>query len=195
MNNKKLIPKEDLEHLYVVQKKSTIEIGHLFGCSAITILNRLREFGIATRGYSEALTGRKNTWAHKAANKLKGRKRPGVGGRQRGDIGWSAGLSKLTDVRLSKTGKQKEQHWNWKGGISGANVLIRQSSEYKVWRKKVFERDAWTCQHCGATKVWIHAHHIKDFSTHEDLRFEISNGITLCRRCHYKVHGKQVKEK
>ena len=30
----------------------------------------------------------------------------------------------------------------------------------------------------------LSAHHINNFSDHEDLRFVLSNGITLCDSCH-----------
>ena len=37
----------------------------------------------------------------------------------------------------------------WKGGISSENNKIRNSFEYKLWRKTVYERDDFTCQRCG----------------------------------------------
>lgn len=78
-----------------------------------------------------------------------------------------------------------ENNWNWKGGVTPQNVLIRQSAEYKLWRKEVFEKDKYTCQCCGDDSGGnLEAHHIENFSSNEDLRFEISNGITMCRSCH-----------
>jgi len=56
----------------------------------------------------------------------------------------------------------------------------------------VFKRDNYTCQHCGSGKVGgrkLHTHHIKPFATHPDLRFEMSNLITLCDKCHAWVHS------
>ena len=72
----------------------------------------------------------------------------------------------------------------WKGGITPINTRIRQSDEYKTWRKSVFERDDYTCQICFVRGVEIHADHIKPFSIFKDLRFDISNGRTLCVPCH-----------
>lgn len=69
--------------------------------------------------------------------------------------------------------------------------LIRKSCQYEQWRISVFERDEYTCQHCGGKcqegqKVYLNAHHIKPFAKYTDLRFDIDNGITLCEDCHKK---------
>lgn len=67
----------------------------------------------------------------------------------------------------------------------------RHSKKYKEWRTAVFERDNYTCQHCGQVGGELNAHHIKPFAKYKELRFELSNGITLCVPCHDKVHGKK----
>lgn len=64
----------------------------------------------------------------------------------------------------------------------------RNSDGYKRWRKAVFVRDKFRCQHCGTTKD-IQAHHIESWMRCEELRYDVSNGITLCRKCHLKAHG------
>jgi hypothetical protein len=48
----------------------------------------------------------------------------------------------------------------------------------------VFERDGFTCQECGATKIFLNADHIKPWATHPDLRYDVDNGRTLCVPCH-----------
>ena len=86
----------------------------------------------------------------------------------------------------------REKHWNWKGGISEENQLIRNSSKHKEWSLSVLRRDRWTCQQCGYKVRNIIAHHIRKFSEYKELRFEVSNGITLCRPCHCKLHNPRL---
>lgn len=72
----------------------------------------------------------------------------------------------------------------WKGGVTPEIKLIRSSKEYKDWRKQVFERDNYTCQCCDKRGGKLNAHHIENFSSNKELRFDVNNGITLCESCH-----------
>ncbi len=56
--------------------------------------------------------------------------------------------------------------------------------EYRDWRAAVFERDDYTCQVCGQRGGKLNADHIKRFADFPELRFEVSNGRTLCVECH-----------
>lgn len=49
MKKKYDIPKEELEHLYIDEHKTCIEIGKIYGCNRRTIENRLKEYNIPRR--------------------------------------------------------------------------------------------------------------------------------------------------
>jgi hypothetical protein len=65
----------------------------------------------------------------------------------------------------------------------------RWSWKRKIWQRAVFCRDAQTCRWCGAKTGPFHAHHVKSFKDFPGLRFEVSNGLTLCRPCHEEAQG------
>lgn len=108
---------------------------------------------------------------------------------------------------------------HWKGGITPLGEVIRNSIENKLWIKKVFERDNYTCQECFRNKEvsgYLEAHHKKSFniifreflhiysqfSPIEDKEtlvrlavtyspfWDISNGQTLCKKCHLEARKK-----
>lgn len=67
----------------------------------------------------------------------------------------------------------------------------RNSPKYKEWRAKVFERDNYTCQECKQRGGILNAHHIKSFKDFPHLRYELDNGVTLCKKCHKEKHRKK----
>lgn len=80
---------------------------------------------------------------------------------------------------------------NWRGGKSSESVLLRSSIKNKQWRNSVFERDDFTCQICGDSGGGnLNAHHVKEWAKYPELRFNLDNGITLCKDCHVNIHKK-----
>jgi hypothetical protein len=75
------------------------------------------------------------------------------------------------------------RHHNWKGGITKEREAWFKRLEYKLWRTRVLNRDKWTCQQCGCKKQ-LQAHHLIPWSQSKELRFAVSNGLTLCFDCH-----------
>jgi len=88
-----------------------------------------------------------------------------------------------------------EKQPNWKGGKTPRYKHTTSTLKYKKWRMAVFMRDNFTCQFCGIRGVYLEAHHIKSWKNFPELRFDLDNGITLCKDCHkltnnYKGHNK-----
>jgi len=52
-----------------------------------------------------------------------------------------------------------------------------------LWSRKVKERDGHQCRYNGCCNPGVDSHHI--FSRrHQATRWDLDNGITLCRECH-----------
>lgn len=66
-------------------------------------------------------------------------------------------------------------------------------TQYKYWMLEVKKRDKWKCKisDCNCSGR-LEAHHILNWRDHPELRYNINNGITLCRFHHPK---KRVEEK
>jgi hypothetical protein len=91
----------------------------------------------------------------------------------------------------------------------GEYADLRQCPRFFKWRKDVLTRDNFTCQKCSITdqelyklflasgkkrrtsKYCIHAHHIKSWEDFLELRYEVSNGQSLCSSCHQKEENKR----
>lgn len=97
-------------------------------------------------------------------------------------------------------------HYRWKGGSSRLNTAIRTMTENRKWMDAVKARDGGSCKRCPSSEN-LEAHHITELSeliellairSREDARrygfiiFNLENGETLCRDCHYKEHGRAV---
>lgn len=76
-------------------------------------------------------------------------------------------------------------HWYENNGI-GETAKKRNSYRYKKWRNEVIKRDQ-KCMHCGSTEK-LEAHHIKPYARYPNLRYEVDNGMTLCKSCHKEHH-------
>jgi len=145
---------------------------------------RTKEFKEKVRaGVNKAIKeGRKTTW-------------------NKGLKGYGADVERTKEwgdkISQAKRGKPNpylrgDKHHNWKGGISLIKRDLR-SADYVCWRSLVFERDKYTCCLCGKIGGDLESHHVKTWKNEPTLRFELSNGVTLCRKCHNKTKGKEIK--
>lgn len=91
----------------------------------------------------------------------------------------------------------RECCWNWQKGqrlhretAPLTNKHGNRGNRHAIWREAVLQRDKGTCQRCGATGVEMHAHHIKSYKDHPELRYDVGNGETMCCVCHWQEHAK-----
>lgn len=82
----------------------------------------------------------------------------------------------------------------WKGGVFVVErTRFMQTPQYREWRRNVFARDGYECQRCDTPASGrLNAHHIKEYKDYPELRLELSNGVTLCNKCHKKAHSKEL---
>lgn len=102
----------------------------------------------------------------------------------KGRLAWNKGISVPQN--------SGENCYNWKGGITKETEKIRKSVLYKAWRTAVFVRDNFICVHCKKVGGSLNAHHLLPFALFPEKRFDVDNGITLCVKCHKKVHSEKA---
>ncbi len=82
-----------------------------------------------------------------------------------------------------------------KNRVTPENKRLRKSLKALEWRMAVYERDGFKCQCCSKVGGILNAHHILAWAKYPDKRYDIDNGVTLCKECHHKVHGWSLKAK
>lgn len=182
-------PYEDREWLrvrYEDRGLSLRKIAAEAGCGLRTIARWMDQHVIPTRDTSAAI---------RSLNK-----------RGEASPSWKGGPPPCTSCGMPRTGKTTidpgrcakcyhsalngRNNPNWRGGVTPENVLGRRSSRYLAWRAAVYARDNFTCQRCGDNRGGnLVAHHIVYWSKAPELRYTVSNGLTLCAPCHRKEHA------
>lgn len=187
------------------------QIGATVGIPSKTILRYLKKAGVQLRnpGYpvigqladrewleSEYIGKRKSTPTIAAEVGCSNRsvclwlERHGIQAR---GVGSEKGHKRTTDETRQKQSAARRglligpKNPNWRGGIQLKHPE-RNRYRAKMWVKAVKDRDDWKCVECDATDR-LHAHHIEGWRSRPDLRYEISNGVTLCHECHVLAHG------
>ena len=109
----------------------------------------------------------------------------------------------MSEVKMDRFRGDKNP--NWKGGRKRGHYT---DWEYNEWRNKIYKQDNFTCWTCEIRGGKLQAHHLKDWFNYPELRYDIRNGLTLCKICHQiytkfknkkklgelSVLGRQIKE-
>ena len=181
---------EKIKKLYIEDNLYATEIAEKYNCDSNTIIRRLREQNVEIHRNSPTVESN-----NKRRNIIKRKMELGY---LPTIIGWWKDKNhtkehngkiaiKLKGENNGMYGKRGEDTPNWKGGIININNE-RNSIEYREWRLMVFGRDNFICQYCGKRGIYLEAHHKRSWKDYPELRFDIDNGITLCKDCHRNLH-------
>lgn len=189
--------KDWLHNEYVVKKRTANDIAKEVKKDPKTVWSWLKKNGIKTRprgGASSSGSFKKGTtlWKgkkHKESTKEKIRQARLKDGHvpylNKNGVHW------LKEVK-------KEEHPNYKGGLTPERQSVYSSKEWVEAVKKVWERDNAICQNCGKhhnteeNRGNFHIHHIISFQ-HKPTQTDYNNLILLCKKCHLWVHSKKNK--
>lgn len=78
---------------------------------------------------------------------------------------------------------------NYKSDLTDDERIKRRDTlNDSIFKRSVFTRDNYTCQKCGKHGGTLNAHHLQCYADFPNLRYDTSNGVTLCLDCHKNFH-------
>jgi predicted transcriptional regulator len=182
------LDKDELHRMHILEEKSTYQIAEILGVDRTTVGKYLKKYGIKTT--HKKLSLRKNIDKDKLYNFYVVEKK------SIGEIAKIFNVAsnvirnrlKELNVVIRPSGEAIRLKYADRQNITSENRIARCRIEYYNWRKKCLKRDNFTCQVCGKHGGKLHIHHLNNFSEFKELRYKLSNGITLCKNCHEEFH-------
>lgn len=184
------IDKEVLVEMY--KTKSVPEMADILGIDRKSVYSRMREYGLKLR-----TNGPKRAFEPDKAELQKLYFKDGL---SITELSEHYDVSKALIIRrIEELGMSEEKIKIEKDRRRRIDLKEKLSMGTKTWRRAVLKRDDFKCVKCGLQQgvcnhcgqhVFLHAHHKKPVSLFPELRFLLSNGMTLCRTCHAKEHKK-----
>lgn len=191
----------EARRLYLEEKMSCPNIGVMLGVSGTAIGRKLKAIGVVMRHHNDTKRGRKphnaislpvadvvNLYREEYASALSVSRKYSVGPEVIRRILREANeprkeIAAARDIR-------REKHPRWRSDLTPDERETRRDLYLqKVWRKKIYARDEYICQKCGDDRGHnLNAHHIEPHCRDRSLRWDLSNGVTLCVKCHRKFH-------
>lgn len=154
-----------LDREYTEKKRSSADIAAESGCGATAILFWLGRHNIPRRSTSETRAAKR----------------------------W--GLVGAANPMFGRVGPDNPRYID---GSSPERQRLYSRSAGKAFLSAVYERDGYRCVHCGAPNTGprsLHAHHLRSWAGHSELRFDLDNAVTLCADCHAWVHSRANTER
>lgn len=106
-------------------------------------------------------------------------------------------MSEFVDVWLNADGKihgifpkRADALCSALGATGGVRLDVPRSEAVSEIRRQVFERDDYTCVHCGELVTWKTGHMDEFVSRGKGGEVSVDNCQTLCANCHIGPQGK-----
>jgi len=180
----------DAEFAHLYPTAPNADLAKRYGRSVVTILKWARRLGVRKDPAYRRTVQAANASRRRLTDEQKERLRLSAIGRK---------MSPETKAKIIETKRRRgtilrgARHPFWKGGRPWERF---KDPRYVAWRNAVLERDNYVCQHCGRRcakhERGLAAHHIMAYATNPLWRYDLSNGMTLCRACHMDLHGRAL---
>lgn len=182
-----------LSKKYTDEGLSTYDIAKIVKRDPKRIYEKLRDFGIPTRPRGENLKGADNFMQSGKPNPFAGHSHTAE---TRAVLSEKASVPKpyLRGARNGMFGRTGLSNPHFIDGSSPERQRLYASSKWHEIIRFVYQRDGSKCRRCGESKKGkrgLHTHHIKSWDSNKALRFDPSNIVTLCRKCHEWIHSKK----
>ena len=170
------IPYNDLFEMYILNKVGTGKIAKKYKCSNVTVLNKLKKYGIPIWDLKYWRLGKPGL-----KGDLSPSKRPEVQAKLRGPRPNIRGEKNPNYDNHKLAGANNP---NWLGGVT----VVGDYPYYfnKALKRRIIKRDNYMCQECGVQEP-IEVHHI-DFNK---MNCADDNLITLCKRHNVQANYKR----
>lgn len=190
-------PKEHLDAMVnaYLEGKTIVEVGCLFNSCKASLSNELKRRGIPLRARTEHYKNRgfvsPKRAPQSALNEAVSFYMNGVTLKEAAKL--YVVSSKAIVAELKRRGMESRPQVANECSIIYAKRRRAFSSlgAYRKWRKAVVDRDKSTCLDCGEYCKSLEVHHIYPLRTYPQLALEVSNGVSLCVECHYKLKNSE----
>lgn len=114
---------------------------------------------------------------------------------KKGSIPWNKNVKGYKiDIKNRKHNPLKGMYSNfWRGGVTSDRAKVTTWTAAQA--VKVHKKYNYTCQKCGQGSSDLHCHHIIPVCVDISKAYDFNNLITVCKKCHYKIHSNQYSEK
>jgi hypothetical protein len=144
---------------------------------------------------SESISGERNhSFGKKHSDATKEKMRAAQAGKKYNKgAHWKLSSEQVEKIRIRQSG-ETNSGWIKDRTELKTDRLKSYDTQYKNWMLKVKSRDDWKCKinnhKCGGR---LEAHHILNWTDYPELRYDINNGVTLCKEHHPRGRSNEKK--